>query len=107
MSAVGNFLSTEAGGNAIGSAISSIFGAVGGAIGSKAQRDLARENANTQKELMDKQLQLAQLSKETELAKLNAMLNMPKGSNLPLYIGLGVGSLLVIGLVVFAVRRNR
>jgi len=107
MSIAGDFLGTKSGQDALGTAIGSLFGTIGGAIGSKQQRDLARENANAQRELLDKQLQLAQIGRDTELAKINAMLNLPKSSKLPLYIGIGVGSVLVIGVVIFAVTRNR
>jgi hypothetical protein len=107
MSKVGDFLGTESGQDALGSAISSLFGAIGGAFGNKNQRDLARENANNERELLDKKLKLAELEKETELAKINAMLNLPKKSKLPLYIGIGVGSVLVIGIVIFVAKRNR
>lgn len=106
MSAVGDFLGTEAGGNALGSAINSLFGTIGQAFGDKAQRDLARENANNSKYLIDKQLELAKINQETELAKLKGQMPINK-SKLPLYIGIGVGSVLVIGLVIFAVTRNK
>ena len=106
MSVVGDYLSTEAGGNAIGSAINSLFGTIGQAFGDKAERDLARENANNSKYLIDKQLELAKINQETELAKAQGRIPVAN-SKLPLYIGIGVGSVLVIGLVIFAVTRNK
>jgi uncharacterized protein HemX len=100
------FFGTEAGQGAIASSISSVLGLGVAAFGSKQQRDLAREQANNAKEIADRQLQVAQINQQTALAQLQGAKEGDGKSNLPLYIGLGVGGVLVLGLVIFAVTRK-
>ena len=64
--------------------------------------------ANAQQRALDTQYQIA-LANQQSLALQNKG-NAPKvtdsgGSKVPLYIGLGLGGVLVLGLVIYAIRR--
>jgi hypothetical protein len=100
MSIFSQFISSEAGGNAIGS----ILGLGIGAIANNQVKQNAKGEANNAQALADKQIQIAQLNQQTELAKLEALkqgAGTPTKSNTGLYIGLGVGGVVILGLVVF------
>jgi hypothetical protein len=75
-----------------------------GLIGGKQQQDAIKGQANSQAKLAEAQLQIAQLNQQTELAKLEALkqgAGTPTKSNTALYVGLGVGGVVILGLVVF------
>lgn len=64
--------------------------------------------ANSQQQALDKQYQIALANQQT--LALQNQANKPQvtdsgGSKVPLYIGLGLGGVLVLGLVVYAIRR--
>jgi hypothetical protein len=79
-----------------------ITGALG-LIGGKQQQDAIRAQANAQAQTAQAQLQIAQINQQTKLAELEALKNqgVPAKSNTALYIGLGVGGVVILGLVVF------
>jgi hypothetical protein len=72
-------------------------------IGGKQQQDAIRTQANAQVQSAQTQLQIAQINQQTKLAELEALKNqgVPTKSNTGLYIGLGVGGVVILGLVVF------
>lgn len=78
-----------------------ILGGVLGLVGGKQQQDAVKAQANAQAKSAQAQLEIAKINQQTELAKLQALQNQGKGSNTGLYIGLGVGGALILGLVVF------
>lgn len=101
-----SFFGTEAGQNTLASGITTLLGLGVSAFGNKQQQDIAREQANNAKYLADQQLKIAEINQQTALAQLQGA-KQPEGkSNMPLYIGLGVGGVLVLGLVVYAVTRK-
>lgn len=74
-------------------------------FGGQKQADAIRAQANAQAQSAQAQLQIAQINQQTELAKLEALKGMGSGvpakSNTGLYIGLGVGGAVILGLVVY------
>ena len=72
-------------------------------IGGKQQQDAIRAQANSQAQSAQAQLEIAKINQQTKLAELEALKNqgVPTKSNTGLYIGLGVGGAVILGLVVF------
>jgi hypothetical protein len=67
----------------------------------------AKGQANAQKEALNAQYAIAlQNEKNIKLMQQSNQAPPKEKSNLPLYIGLGVGGVLVIGVVIFAVTRK-
>lgn len=66
-----------------------------------------RDQANAQLQASQNALQAAQIKAETDLKIAALQLSQkPKQNNTLLYVGLGVGGLLVVGLIAFAVTRK-
>jgi hypothetical protein len=105
MSWFGTFIKSEAGGNAIGT----LLGLGAGAILGNQQRQDAKGQANDAKAIADAQVKANQLAYETAQLQLQAQqagATSGGGNNTALYIGLGVGGVVILGLVVFlAVRK--
>jgi hypothetical protein len=100
MSWFSTFISSEAGGNAIGT----VLGLGAGAILSNQQKQDAKGQANNAQALADKQLQAQQLAYDTAQLQLQAQqagATSGGSNNTALYIGLGVGGVVILGLVVF------
>jgi hypothetical protein len=92
--------------NATGDWISAGTSVIGGALGffgSQKQSDAIKAQANAQAQTAQAQLQIAQINQQTKLAELEALKNqgVSTKSNTGLYIGLGVGGVVILGLVVF------
>ncbi len=68
----------------------------------------AKGQANATQQALDTQYQIALKNQENIRAMQQAGKEPPpkEKSNLPLYIGLGVGGVLVLGIVIFAVTRK-
>jgi len=67
----------------------------------------AKGQANAQQEALNAQYAIAlQNEKNIKLMQQSNQAPPKEKSNLPLYIGLGVGGVLVIGVVIFAVTRK-
>jgi hypothetical protein len=70
----------------------------------------ARDAASAQAQNNETALRLAEMTQQTELLKQqNAKANastLPASSNTTLYIALGVGGVLILGLTIFAVTRK-
>ena len=99
MSAFGNFISSSAGANAI----SGVLGLGTGLILSNQQKQNAKGQANDAKAIADAQVRAGELAYQTAQLQLQAQkggASVPK-SNTGLYIGLGIGGAVILGLVVF------
>jgi hypothetical protein len=95
LNAVGDFIT---GGTAVIEGITTF-------LGGKQQEDAIKAQAKAQADVSKAQLEIAKINQQTELAKLEALKSQGAGakSNTSLYIGLGVGGVLVLGLVVYLV----
>jgi hypothetical protein len=73
----------------------------------------AEAQANAQREALEKEYQILLKKQDTirlmQQASQQTDNELPEKekSNLPLYIGLGVGGVLVLGVIIFAVTRNK
>jgi hypothetical protein len=68
----------------------------------------AKGQANAQQDALNTQYAIAQQNAKNIQAMQQAGKEPPKEkSKLPLYIGLGVGGVLVVGVIIFAVTRNK
>ena len=96
MSVFGDFIKTSGGSQAI----AGLIGLGGGLVMSNQQKQNAKKQSNDAKALAQAQLKAQELALET--AKLQAQQGsvQPK-SNTGLYVGLGIGGVVVLGLVVF------
>ena len=99
MSAFGSFINSSAGGNAIGS----LLGLGTGLIVNNQVKQNAKGEANNAQALADKQIQAQQLAYQTAQLQLQAQQGAGSGvkSNTALYVGLGIGGVVILGLVVF------
>lgn len=99
MSAFGSFISSSAG----NSAISGLLGLGTGLILSNQQKQVAKGQANDAKAIADAQIKAQELAYQTAQLQLQAQQGAGSGakSNTGLYIGLGVGGAVILGLVVF------
>lgn len=101
MSWFGSFLNSEAGGNTIGA----LVGLGVGAVTNNQIKKNAQGQANDAKAIADAQIKAQELALETARLQLQAKQSTSgdKKDNTGLYIGLGVGGVLVLGLIVFLV----
>lgn len=99
MSWFGSFLNSEAGGQTIGS----LVGLGTGLIVNNQVKQNAKADANNAQALADKQIQAQQLALQTAQLQLQAQqgAGSSQKSNTGLYIGLGVGGAVILGLVVY------
>ena len=95
LNAVGDFIT---GGTAVIEGITTF-------LGGKQQEDAIKAQAKAQADASKAQLEIEKIRQQTELAKIEALKSQGAGakSNTGLYIGLGVGGVLVLGLVVYLV----
>lgn len=86
----------------------SLFGGATSYFGNVEQRKAAQAQADALKEQGYTQLQIAKIQQETKLAELEALKSGggKTAGNKTLYIALGVGGVVVLGLVIFAVTRK-
>lgn len=89
----------------------SLFGGVTGFLGSKEQRKAAEAQANALIKQGYSQIEVAKIMQETERLKLEqARAGGSAGTgagNTTLYIALGVGAVVILGVVIFAVTRKK
>ena len=100
MSAFGNFINSTGGQNAI----SSLLGLGTGLIMANQQEKLGQGQANDAKALAEAQVKAQQLAYDTAQLQLQAQqagATSGGSNNTALYIGLGVGGVVILGLVVF------
>jgi hypothetical protein len=90
-----------------GQAIGSIGTIIGTTIGSKAQTDALNKQAEIANQNNQTALELARIQQETAKLNLASASKAPTASsNKTLYIALGIGGVLVLGLTIFAVTRD-
>ena len=97
------FFSSEAGQGAIGSGINTVLGLGAGLVASNQQKKLAEQQARTQKALAEAQIKSQELAYQTAQLQLQAQQAGVGGakSNTNLYVGLGIGGVVILGLVVY------
>ena len=87
-----------------------VVGGLGTIFGSRNNRKAAEAEANAMRENAQAQERIAQLALEGEKLKAQTALALaqakPQG-NKTLYIALGVGAVVVLGVVIFAVTRKK
>jgi hypothetical protein len=102
MSAFGDFLISDSGGKLLGG----VLGLGGGLVMSNQEKQRAKKQGNDAKAVAEAQLKAQQIAYET--AKLQAQQGGAVGakSNTGLYVGLGLGGAVILGLVAyFAVKK--
>ena len=81
--------------------------ATGLIMNNQARKD-AKGQANEQRKRLEEELRVAeQNEKNIRLLQQSSQPPTKEKSNLPLYIGLGVGGVVVLGVVIFALTRNK
>jgi hypothetical protein len=98
MSAFGQFLGSSGGSQAI----AGLIGLGGGLVMSNQEKQRAKKQGNDAKAVAEAQLKAQQIAYET--AKLQAQQSGGSGgakSNTGLYVGLGIGGAVILGLVVY------
>jgi len=89
-----------------GQAIGSLGTIVGTAIGSKAQSDALNKQADIANKNNQTALELAKYNLEIARTNASSASKTPASSNKTLYIALGIGGVVVLGLTIFAVTRK-
>jgi hypothetical protein len=87
-----------------------VFGQVTGYFGSKEERKSAQAQADALVAQGKSQVEVARIMQETKRMELEALKSAVAGGekgNTLLYVGLGVGAVLVLGVVIFAVTRKK
>jgi hypothetical protein len=84
----------------------SIVGLGTGLIMNNQNVKAAQGQANTQKELLELQIQNTKEQQKLLLQSQQGTGKTETKSNLPLYIGIGLGGFLVLGVVIFAITRK-
>lgn len=92
-------------GTSVVGGLGSFFSSQNNVKSAQAQADAMRENAQAQLGIAQLQLQQEKLRAETALAL--AKNPQSKSSNTTLYVALGIGGVLILGLVIFAVTRKK
>lgn len=83
-----------------------VIGGVTSYFGSQENRKASEASADALKQKSKTDLEIAKILQQTELAKLSAV-QPAKAGNSTLYIALGIGGVLVLGVVIFAVTRSK
>jgi hypothetical protein len=109
-SSSGGFFSSGIGQQLATSGISSFFNIGSTLLQSKQQQDLIKQQANAQAQGLDKQLAIEQeRTRQAQLGLQNASSGalVGAGGNTMLYVGLGIGAVVILGVVIFAVTRKK
>jgi len=80
------------------------------AFSTKQQQDLIKQQANAQAQSLDKQLAIEQeRTRQAQLGMQNANSGGLVGAsgNTMLYVGLGIGAVVILGVVIFSVTRKK
>jgi len=98
----GNFLTSDSGGKVIGG----VLDLGGGLILSNQQKQALNKQAQIEADKAKSQLALAQLQLENTRAQAQNVGAKPSGNTM-LYVGLGIGAVVLLGVVIFAVTRKK
>lgn len=82
------------------------FSGITSLLGGKQQQNIAKAQANATIEANKTALEIAKINQQTALAQLQSKTSPSTSNNMPLYIGLGVGGFVVIGLVIYFVTKK-
>ena len=99
MSWFSSFMNSEAGGQSV----NALLGLGIGAIANNQVKKNAKGQANDAKALADAQIKAQELALQTAQLQLQAQQSAGSGakSNTGLYVGLGVGGVVILGLIVY------
>lgn len=100
------FFSTEAGQNTISQGVGSILNLGTGLVASNQQKQLLNQQAQIEADKAKNQLALAQLQLEATRAQVSGASAGASGNTM-LYVGLGVGAIVILGVTIFAVTRSK
>jgi hypothetical protein len=106
MSAFGDFFKTSAGQQAIGGGINSALGLGTSLVATNQQKQLLKQQAQIEADKAKNQLAIAQLQLEASRAQAQNAGATSSGNSM-LYVGLGVGAVVILGIVIFAVTRKK
>lgn len=105
----GSFLSSSTGQSLISSGISSLFNIGGTLLASSEQKKLLKQQAEAQAKLLQGQKELALINLENtkiQSSGLSGVGGAGASGNTLLYVGLGVGAVVILGVVIFSVTRK-
>lgn len=95
-------------GDVVKGILPSVVGFGTGMITNNQLRKDAKGQANERRKQIEEEMKLAEKTeKNIRLMQQSSQPPTKEKSNLPLYIGLGVGGVVVLGVVIFAVTRNK
>jgi hypothetical protein len=102
------YFGSEAGKNTIGSGINALLGLGVTAFTSNQQKQLLKGQANISSEANKTALEIEQEKTKQAQLTLDALDKQASksGSNTLLYVGLGVGGFLILGVVIYAVTKK-
>lgn len=100
------YFSTEAGQNTISQGVNSVLGLGTSLIATNQQKQLLNQQAQIEADKAKNQLAIAQLQLEASRAQSQAVSAGGSGNTM-LYVGLGVGAVVILGVVIFAVTRSK
>lgn len=106
MSALGDYFKTDAGSAVIGGGISTLLGVGGGLITSNQERQNLKAQANIVAQQTEAQIKVAELQLQ-QAQILSQKQTGGAGGNTMLYVGLGIGAVVILGVVIFAVTRSK
>lgn len=100
------YFSTTAGQNTISQGIGSVLNLGTGLIATNQQKQLLNQQAQIEADKAKNQLALAQLQLENTRIMASGASAGASGNTM-LYVGLGVGAVVILGVVIFAVTRSK
>lgn len=103
-----SYFSTEAGQGSIGSGINALLGLGVSAFTSNQQKQLLKGQANISAEANKTALEIEREKTKNTQLQLEALDKQASksGNNTLLYVGLGVGGFLILGVVIYAVTKK-
>lgn len=100
------FFGTDAGKQTIGSGINSVLGLGTSLVATNQQKQLLNQQAQIEADKAKNQLAIAQLQLEATRAQAQNVV-ASSGGNTMLYVGLGIGAVVILGVVIFVVTRSK